>query len=333
MKYWMDDRLRMALLKEKEAYRFFWLECDEKKVLDADREIREYYSRNPGSYIRHDPECPATKVLYDFLHRLYSFQIVFELEVPQGEDLKATLDVLNPFCEDLPDKLPFHFHDFPPVAQLVDSTGDPYDAMEGKVTPEHHYIVPTDFAISQLKPWERLLRVDLRRSKKDIKDDINWYLNRVAELRKQPVGWAGSYEKWEPDVSRKREEVWRDLQIWKMRRGANRKSFAKISQELKIKVHAAKKAFAHAYFLIEERQYEPEKLKKRLKEVPLQELKRTCATCQENPKHGGPCKDLCPESLAYTNQDHVSRSGQFTKTGIAEHLPPKIKTKIKLSDE
>lgn len=333
MKYWMDDRLRLALLKEKAAYRDFWRKCDEKTILDADCEIQEYYSKNPGSYISTDPKCPATKVLHDFLDRLYSFKIAFELEIPHGENLKSTLDVLNPFNENFPDKLPFHFHEYPPVAQLVDSTGDPFDALKGKVTPEHHYIVPTNLAISNLQPWERLLRIDLRRSKKDIREDIDLYLSRVVELRNQPVGWADNYRNWEPDTSREQKNAWRDLKIWRMRRGKDRKPFSQISRELRIKVDAAKKAFAHAYLLIEERPYDPEKLKKILKKVELKELKRTCTTCSENPKHGGICKELCPDVLAYCEQDDVSLFGRLTKTGIAEPLPPKTRNKTKLTDD
>ncbi len=324
MKYWMDDRLRMALLKEKAAYRDFWKEYDDERILAADREIREYYAMNPnpicGGRSGPDPNCSATTVLYDFFTGLCSFNIFFEGECPCGEDLKSALYVLNPFHEEVPDNLPFHFYVCPPVAQLVDFTDDPFAALDGKITPEHHYLLSTDLAVSHLQPWGRLLRIDLRRSKKDIMKDISCYLDRVAELRKKPVGWADNYKKWQPDVSREQKEAWRDLQIWRMRRGPRKKPFLQISRELGIKVDAAKKAFAQAYLLIEEHPLDGSHIKKRLKEVDLEELRRTCATCPEKPERGGTCKEPCPDVLAFIEQDQIRSFGRPTPPNIIANM-------------
>ncbi len=211
MKFWMDDRLRMDFLKEKKAYRDFWKEYGAKKILAADLEIREYYTNNTYSGVDPDPNCPATKVRQNFINCLSTFKIWFDTEFPIGEDLKVTLDVLNPFREELPDNLPFHFNQDSPVAQLVDFTDDPLAALKGDITPEHYHSTTTDIAINKLQPWERLLRLDLRRSKKDIIDDVNLFIDRVMEYRKQPVGWADNYKKWEPDVSRNSKKASRTL--------------------------------------------------------------------------------------------------------------------------
>jgi len=341
VKYWMDDRLRLALLKESSLYRKFWNECGGEKVLAADHEKQEYYLKNPvpKGELRcfvgaPDPACPAGKVGFDFFHGLNSFDIAFNGPIPKGADLKTVLDALNPYSEELPDNLPFYFHEYPPVAQLVSSPFGQQSTPKSLMIHEHDYCVPPEFAINQLKPWERLLRIDLRRSKKDIKNEVGRYLDRVAKRRKnleacnciytsndgrsEKIDWSDNYAHWQTDVSRAREEAWRDLEIWRMRRGVNKRTFPRISKDLKIKVDAAKKAFAHAYFLIEGRQYTPTKFKDIYKEITLQELSRTCATCPEKPEHGGACKELCPEMLAVIDQYSGSGTELLTSTGVAD---------------
>jgi len=348
VKYWMDDRLRLALLKESSLYRKFWDEYGDEKVLSADHEKQEYCLKNPvpKGELRcfvgaPDPACPAAKVGFDFFVGLNSFDIAFKGPLPTGEKMKTVLDILNPYQGELPDNLPFYFHEYPPVAQLIDSTGDPYDALKGKVTPEHHYIVPTDLAIRQLQPWQRLLRIDLSRSKKDIMKDVGWFLDRVAELKKEPVGWSGNYALWQTDVSRARKEVWRDLEIWRMRRGTNKKTFPQISRTLRIKVDAAKKAFAHAYFLIEGHQYDPERFKQLYQKSRAKEVKLPCDGCQQisscDPKNY-PCPDLIyfytkGAGAAYVAQVEGKQTERLTSTGIAERLPSQLRSKTRLTDD
>ena len=83
--YWMDDRLRMALLKEKKAYRKFWNKYGAEKLIASDREIQKYYARNPdppgSGRVGPDPNCLSTCVVHDFFMDLATnFGISFECE-------------------------------------------------------------------------------------------------------------------------------------------------------------------------------------------------------------------------------------------------------------
>lgn len=306
----MDDRLRLALLKESADYRAFWKQHGGEMVLKADQQISEYYIKNPEPIghgrIGPNPACAAEKVQHDFFLGLFSFKLFFDGEAPRGKALEAFLDALNPYREELPDELPFYFRRDRVVTQLS----------EGKISPwENDFCVETAGAVLHLQPWERLLRIDLRHSKKDILDEVGRYLDRVAKLRKSPeackilqvtsdrrvecIDWTDNYAQWQTDDSRARKEAWQHLKVWRLRR--QRKSYLQIQEETGIRVDNAKKSFARAYELIEGRRYDTERYNRENAEMQSTELKKTCATCPTKLDCPGPCPDILP----YYNQDYV----------------------------
>lgn len=298
--YWMDDRLRLALLKENTAYRNFWVQYGGDKVLNADRLMIQYYAENPEPYghLGTNLDC-APEVEMDKFHRgLWAFKIyVADKEMPHKKELEALLYVLNPYNEELPESLPFCFHEYPPVAQVINFSGDPLEALEGKITPEHGYSVSVDTALNCLQPSQRLIRIDLARGKTAILEDVAHYIDRVAELRKEDVPWAGNYEQWDFFNKRERDETWQALKVWRLRR--RKIPFLMIKKETGLSVTAAKAAYYRIYELIEGRRYDKEKFKEFYQKIQAEEQKGeiACASCKELP-NCGKTGNYCPDMLA-----------------------------------
>lgn len=141
-----------------------------------------------------------------------------------------------------------------------------------------------------LEPYERLFMVDLRAKKKDILADFEKRLSEIYEA-----------DQWQEDSSRYRKEAWTALKVWDMRR--EKISFPKISLKLKISADTAKHSFYRAFELTQNKQYDVEALRRDLWLIKKEELKKTCDTCDLRDT----CDTLCPDVLAHTNQDKVSR--------------------------
>ena len=147
-----------------------------------------------------------------------------------------------------------------------------------------------------LKPGERLFKVDLTKKKSQIKKEFSEYLDRAFLTRAEDANWS-------PDNRREREEAWRHLAVWKLRR--KRKSFSDIAKDQKISQAAAKKCFYRAFELIHGEPYDPVLFKRDYWEIRQEEIGKQCKTCPNHPDNGGDCGELCPDMLAYVDQDEL----------------------------
>lgn len=299
------NRLRLAILKQRADYRAFWDECGEKmtKAVEQCFDLGEF-SRT-REYLRFSMDCTE---------KLRRFNIVNPFPLAGGVrgEMLAALAALNPYDEKMPKQIPFKFlDDKAAIWQVVrHKPGDPWEPCE-----HSSFCFSRDEPV-RLNPSERLLKVDLSRKKSELIAEFATFLDRVEYSRdtflcNEPEGdedeLAGftddmrdNYRQWEQDNSRYRNECWKHLEIWKMRR--QRKSFSTIASELKMKIPAAKKGFAHAFELIEGRKYDPVSFKQ-YKEMHKSELKRTCNDCPERPT----CTELCPDALQYSEQEHAAQ--------------------------
>jgi hypothetical protein len=157
---------------------------------------------------------------------------------------------------------------------------------------------------TRLEPYQHLFVVDLRKAKEQLKLEFAKLLN-LERLRhslyfqKQPIyEFDETYTKWEPD-GRERLEAKQQLQVWKLRRLRN--GFKQIAEKLELSEDTAKKNFYRAYELIQGKKYEPEKLKREVWEHKIKDLKRTCESCPDRLR----CRELCPDAMAYAEQDYV----------------------------
>jgi hypothetical protein len=202
------------------------------------------------------------------------------------------LEILDPATKEMPENPPFYFYDDVPGVSHK-PTRTPFEA--GSINT--HY----------LKPWERLLRVDLSRRKTDLMAEFKAFLDRVGDYRKAedlPKEWLNNYQWWEPDTSRERAEAWQQLKIWRMRK--ERIPFSEIARAMEITQDTAKKAFYKAYERTQGRVYDPDRYRKDGQKMNTWDLTTICQNCP-NKKKCNETGELCPEVLRYVDQDYVGR--------------------------
>jgi hypothetical protein len=279
-------RLRLALLKESSAYRAFWDELGHRgpeltgdKLAEFNGLLREQFGIDIGGYLP-----------------------LFRRD--------EWFDRLNPYK--MNDQLTVRFfYPPPPISQVV---SQPYDRPE-----EHRHCTapPSKELGNELKPSERILRVDLSRRRSELLQEFTLFLDRVEAHRDGSdvsEAWALNYAKWEPDNSRFRTESWQTLQVWRLRR--QRKTYREIAKSLKIGLQAAKMAFRRAYELIEGRAYEPSNFRRENLPISKKELVRTCETCPIK----STCTDLCPDVLSFANQDNIALRELTIDTSDPYHI-------------
>lgn len=268
-------RLRLALLKENFEYRAFY----EKFIQSID-------------------ELNFSIPAYDF-EKFGLPGVVFTFGAPWQDDVLALLDPYREvdFDSKKEDNLLSKIFYFPAVMQA-----GPNARFEGIASRSFESIKRNG-----LKPYERLFVVDLRKKKKQI-------LRELGEHIDSAYRYADFYET-EPkqDRSRFREESWRHLKVWKLRR--KRLSFSKIAEELGLTEDNARKSFYRACELTQFRPYDPDLLRGEILLVKKNELNRTCSECDEF----NSCTIYCPEILWYIDQDNRKHTKEKLFSDI-EHL-------------
>jgi hypothetical protein len=185
-----------------------------------------------------------------------------------------------------------------------------------KDTAEHFNIIEyksPQTILPKLRPYERLIKVDLRKKKKDLEMEFKEFLEYAykhkehADSIKRDEPHTNSpfldrYRTWEMDKGRYRDEAWTQLEVWHLRK--QRKLFAEIAKELTLTEDTAKKSFYRAYELTQGKPYDPEMLRKEIWIVRKSELQKICENCPDRDT----CTILCPEALAYVDQDIVNSS-------------------------
>jgi antitoxin component YwqK of YwqJK toxin-antitoxin module len=101
-----------------------------------------------------------------------------------------------------------------------------------------------------LEPYERLIKIDLRKRKSELLNEFQNYIEHeigIQEAAKQfwPKDLQLSYLLWEPENERQRKEAWIQLEVWKLRK--QYKCYPEIAMILKLKKNTAKKSFYKAY--------------------------------------------------------------------------------------
>lgn len=279
-------RLRLALLKENSEYRSFWEQYGGEKFLNS------YFSIDIDLPPEEKIKTPAFIEAENFISELTRFNIDWPF---MADDEKAVkfINLIDPFSsEDIAEPLPYPvFTEYPSVAGVW-SDDAPNEA---------RLLVSSRV---KLRPSERLLRIDLSRSRGELKDDFNRFLDRIEYFRKTgdvPEDWTLNYAAWQPDNSRFRSEAWQALEVWRLRR--QRKTYKDIARTLGIGLQAAKMAFRRAYELIEGKPYMPEAFKRENLPVSTSELGKTCLDCPIR----STCKELCPDMLRFVDQDYGSQ--------------------------
>ena len=297
-------RLRLALTKESTAYRDFWDQYGD-KAKQALKHIRAFYARHDCTGGMSEEltnaflsECEdAYKTLSMFNGPLRER---FGIDISSGiafSNRDEWFNRLNPYK--LNDNAIVRFYyPLPAISQVKGGSIE-------EIPLEHHFITPfSSIERNEMRPSERLLRVDLSRKRGELLKEFELFLDSVEALRNTadiPETWKLNYAIWEPDNSRFRSEAWQALEVWRLRR--KRKTYQEIHDLLNIEVSTAKMAFKRAYELIEGKPYSPEAFKRDNLQVSVSELERTCFNCPIK----NTCVELCPDMLRYVEQDTVSQ--------------------------
>jgi hypothetical protein len=285
-------KLRLALLKENFEYRE-WFD----RFLEWYEEWHKYVAKLPvfavGFAEQNEEFCkriPSEKRAWR-IGEFNRFGLVGVRWYAGGPNWKHVLDLINPHKDtgDCPAHvlkcvLPRLF--YAPSIQGVE--------VGGRLDVEACSSIFIERVVERgLKPWERLVKVDLRRRKADILKELEGFIDR-ASLLNTAEGW------WIPDTKRGRVEAWGHLAVWKLRR--QRRSFRDIARTLNGTADAAKKRFYRAYELTQGRQYDPEAHKREVCIVKEVDVAQTCKTCPQRDT----CGDLCPDMLRIVDQDQVT---------------------------
>jgi hypothetical protein len=301
-----DALLRLAILKERADYRAYFA-GNIGKVKAAYSKRKEERAKRPG----HPPDEEIENTIHRFREEmLRNFRILPSSYAARPiEEWASFFDPLKD-ARTAPAEvrgyiLPYLF--YWPVVREVVSIIPPEEVvtvLKGKGE------CPRIVESAECAPFERLYKINLRGKPAQILREFKAALASVYAHR--GINPA-AYKEWKQDRSRKREEAWQHLKVWKMRR--ERKGFIEIARTLEIKTSAAKMSFYKAFEMIEERKYNRDDFRRSYWEIRKEELKRTCATCPDRNN----CTILCPDVLTFINQD-IQDSRELSVGGAAEAL-------------
>ena len=315
--HYEEWRLRLALIKESSKYRNFWDNHGGDKAWQIFKYLEAQHCSRHFLLLRkkdtEDTSPPAgwfrNGLTYDEFPQEYkdfkNQQIIFNNGLDQFgiETLpfawiswEEWLRRLDPYHIDDTTIVWFRY----PVPSIKQVFGSPLPDM-----PQEHRaseIFPAEKYRNDLKPSERLLRVDLSRKRSELEREFKLFLD-LAEARradkKVPEDWKQNYETWEPDNSRFRSEAWQALEVYRLRR--KRMQYKDIARTLKMGLQASKMAYKRASILIEGKPpVSREKFKREKLPFTTADVKGGCANCPLRDT----CKELCPDMLAFVRQDY-----------------------------
>ncbi len=146
------------------------------------------------------------------------------------------------------------------------------------------------------------LRIDLTNSRDKIVEDIKLILADFQSI----IPNINKRETQERKINR--FLVWDECLI--------EHNFRRVAAKLGTKEDTVRKAYYRAFEDIWGEKFDPQKHSK--KTLTKEQLSKTCDTCPENPNNGGNCDTLCPEVLAFVNQDSKSMSSVRDPSKIDE---------------
>lgn len=178
----------------------------------------------------------------------------------------------------------------------------------------------------KLKPYERLLKVDLRVKSLQLRNQFKAFIGTASVHHRvvRKIGWIKdfkslrqavskeefeSHSQWDLDISRNRKEALQQLEIWKLIK--KHKSLEEVAQELDITPDTAKHAFYKAYERSQNEKYDRDKLKKEFAKVSKEKFDEICASCPRKDDFPD-CFETCPDALRYINQDQVNLNWRET---------------------
>jgi hypothetical protein len=308
-------KLKLALLKENFEYRAFFdelkIEVDELKNNLEKENLNSFKfpSGKPAkpeksdldeklfsfacNYVCHIFELNPSGLLSLNRNRILSFSDLMFLFDPKNEDFSALdPEVLNKILSKL-----FYERGVIAIRPVKENSPISFDYPV--------YKLAKNFESLDLEPHERLLKIDLRKQKSDLMNEISVLLDIFWKdqevFRESKKDDLKDFENWKADRMRKRKETWTHLRVWKLKK--KRMRFPEIAKELGLTEDNARKSYYRAYELTQGKKYDKDTAKKKFRSVKKSELIKICNTCDQRKN----CETLCPEVLRYIDQDTLKR--------------------------
>lgn len=166
-----------------------------------------------------------------------------------------------------------------------------------------------------LKPYERLLKIDLRKKKEQIITEFKNFID--IEILMQVEGSRLELEtalEWSPDITRNRKEGWDQLKVWKMRKKVI--GFSKIALKTKTSEDTAKQRFYRAFELITGKKYNKYIWKKLIIEklikdknykrlLDFEETKQQNKLLKRDDDEKGDKIEKCPQDPSWHDDPHA----------------------------
>lgn len=248
-----DDtaKLKLALLKENFNYQKFYdtFRKDPYSFLSIDPRPEHASSNRPTSAM---PRFIRSTVGNDFQHYCGAFGLNPRSEIILwliGWPLDDFVKLFDPDCEDpqvqsldLENALPFFF-DAAGIRSLLPA----YD---------HQLTYQKDGASNSppLHPYEHILLVDMRKRDTQLKAEFQKYLSSQRKIHAggNRKGFTyksdETYREWTPENDREKRAVWKQLEVWKLRKRSI--GFKQISRQMGLTEDHTKKLFYRAFALI-----------------------------------------------------------------------------------
>jgi len=287
-----DALLRLAILKERADYRAYFAENIGK--------VKAAHSRRKKGRVKAHPPDEETentiRVFYDGMLRRFGI-------LPSsyaGRPIEEWASFFDPLTDarEAPEAvrreiLPWLFY-WPGVREVVSLT--PPESVVTVIKGKGE--CPRIAEDAECEPYERLYKIDLRKKPAQLLQEFKAALDAVDARRKMV---PAEYAAWKQDRSRKREEAWTHLEVWRLRRQVPKPSFPEIAGKLPITPAAAKQSFYRTYELIYGEPYDREEWVKRLRGT----APRTCKECPQ--RDSCTDADTCPALIdeMMSNDDYI----------------------------
>jgi len=267
--------LRLALLKENFRFQEFYKEVQD-NPRSACTEFRDFDKESIEEYeVRfHLLLVKGVSLFGGYAKDFGVNELFIRIAQIKGISTDDILKMLNPFDDFQKASLPYLAAILPLLfaSQGVVEFTSAKGLIDYPSAKPMYRRYPLELSTKELRPYERILKIDLRRPKKQLLGEFGTFvdielgiqqagINLEAEIRKEkPEFTLHSSHEWTPHNKRERNEAWDQLKVWRLRK--QQESFAKIAAQLGISEDLAKKRFQRAFELILGQKYDKEIWKK-----------------------------------------------------------------------
>ncbi len=191
---------------------------------------------------------------------------------------------------------------------------------------------------TKLRPYERLLKIDLRRRKTELLQEFSAFLEAEKQFKESlgsveskdatKVYFSGGYSRWDFNTSRQRKETREQLAVWNLRK--QNISYKEIAKQLNMIEDPTRKRFYAAWRKTQGYPYDKEDFKKIIHSARKEVVPNPCENCDNYnclnaQEMSSPDWEPCSRWWGYINQD--------CKKSLGIVIPASYLRRARLSNE